>query len=430
MTEGIVTSTGKGMMSLAGRLYPICRSITGQGLRMSLGIIAEQIPLEMFEVPTGTPVFDWTVPEEWNLELATLTDPHGKVIADTRLHNLHVLNYSEPRHEMLDLEELRSHLFSLPDRPDWIPYRTSYYTRNWGFCLPHRVIKSLQPGKYEVRINTTLSHGSLTYGECCLKGQTDDEVLFSAHACHPSLANDNLSGIVVAVALAQWLMNQKHRYTYRFVFAPGTIGALCWLANNRTTVRRISHGLVLSCLGDSGSITYKRSRQGSAMIDRIVEHVLKEQASDYQVRDFVPYGYDERQYCSPGFNLPVGVLMRTPYGEYPEYHTSADNLDLLNPQSLEHSLSVLQKIVQVIETNRRYVNLSPYGEPQLGKRHLYSSTGGAPKSPGYEMALLWMLNYSDGQHDLLDISMKSGLPFVTLVSAADRLKEASLLRSE
>lgn len=430
MTEPFVTSSADTMMSLARQMYPICRSITGNGLRQSLRMISEHIPLELSEISTGTKVFDWTVPEEWNLNYATLTDPNGKVIADTRVNNLHVLNYSEPKHARMSLEELRPHLFSLPDHPDWIPYRTSYYARNWGFCLPYRVVETLHPGEYEVRIDTRLSAGALTYGECCLKGQTDHEVLFSAHVCHPSLANDNLSGIVLAVALARWLMSQKRRYTYRFIFAPGTIGSLCWLANNRQTISRITHGLVLSCLGDSGSITYKRSRQGSAEIDRIVEHVLKERGQSHKIRDFSPYGYDERQYCSPGFNLPVGVLMRTPNGEYPEYHTSADNLDLLKPQSLEHSLSVLKTIVHVIETNRRYINLSPYGEPQLGRRGLYSSVGGSHQPPGYEVALLWVLNYSDGHHDLLDISQRSGLPMETLVSAAGRLEETSLLQSQ
>lgn len=430
MAEPIPTTSANTMISLASQLYPLCRSITGNGLRQSLKVISEHIPLRLSEIPTGTRVFDWTVPEEWNLNRATLTDPDGRVIADTQVNNLYVLNYSEPKHEQVDLEKLKPHLFSLPDRPDWIPYRTSYYSRNWGFCLPHRVVEALKPGMYNVRIDTDLSPGALTYGECCLKGQTDEEVLFSTHVCHPSLANDNLSGIVVAVALAKWLMTQTRRYTYRFVFAPGTIGSLCWLANNMSTVPRISHGLVLSCVGDSGWITYKRSRQGSARIDRIVEHVLKERGEPHRIRDFVPYGYDERQYCSPGFNLPVGVLMRTPNGEYPEYHTSADNLDLLKPHSLEHSLAVLETIVHGIETNRRYISLNPYGEPQLGRRGLYSSTGGLPKPPGFEMALLWVLNYSDGQHDLLDISQRSGLPLETLEAAADRLKQASLIRPE
>jgi len=428
MSETDSNSAGEAMMSLIRRLYPICRSITGDGLRQTLRIVGEQIPLQLIEVPSGTPVFDWTVPPEWNLKRATLTAPDGRVVADTDIHNLHLMNYSVPMRATMTLSELRPHLFSMPDKPDWIPYRTSYYAPNWGFCLAHRVLESLPEGDYRVDIDTTLSPGSLTYGELLIPGETDDEVLFSAHACHPSLANDNLAGIAVATALAQELARERRRYSYRFIFAPGTIGSICWLARNQDRVSRIKHGLVLSCLGDSGSLTYKRSRRGDAEIDRVVEHVLRESVAAHQVNDFVPYGYDERQYCSPGFNLPVGVLMRTPNGKYPEYHTSADNLDLVKPAALADSLNTLRIVVDVIEQNGTFVNQLPHCEPQLGRRGLYSNTGGNATPPGYEMALLWVLNYTDGQHDLLDISKRSGIPFATIATAAKMLREKSLLK--
>lgn len=427
MSDAPSSSSSAAMLSLARALYPICRSITGDGLRQTLKLIGTEIPLQITEVPTGTRVFDWTVPEEWNLRRATLVAPDGRLIADTRVHNLHVLNYSSPMDATLPLSELRPHLFSMRDKPDWIPYRTSYYARNWGFCLPHRVVESLAEGEYRVRIDTTLAPGSLSYGECLIQGETAEEVILSAHACHPSLANDNLSGITIAVALAKELSRRRNRYSYRFIFAPGTIGSICWLARNHDHVGRIRHGLVLSCLGDAGSINYKRSRRETAEIDRVVEHVLREADEPHAISDFVPYGYDERQYCSPGFNLPVGVLMRTPNGQYPEYHTSADNLDLLKPEALEHSLNTLRKIVNTLEHNARYLNLNPHCEPQLGKRGLYASTGGLAKPPGYEMALLWVLNYSDGEHDLLDISDRSKIPFDTIATAARMLREANLL---
>ncbi|MFT3785973.1 MAG: DUF4910 domain-containing protein [Tepidisphaeraceae bacterium] len=424
------TNLGPEMMALATRLYPICRSITGDGLRQTLRIIGEHIPLTYTEVPTGTLAFDWTIPNEWNLRRATLRGPDGMVIADTDVHTLHVVNYSEPMRGTFTLEELKTHLFSLPDKPGVIPYRTSYYSRTWGFCLRDDVLRTLPEGKYEVDIDTTLQPGSLTYAECGVKGESTDEVLFGCHCCHPSLANDNLSGIVVATGLATWLRSRetKPRFTYRFLFNPGTIGSIAWLSRNVETTKRIRHGLVLSCLGDAGGMTYKKSRRDDAEIDRIVRQVLGATGNAHTVVDFSPYGYDERQYCSPGFNLPVGVLMRTPNGKYPEYHTSADNLNLLKESALLDSLTTLKRVVEVIEGNRTYVNTSPFCEPQLGKRGLYSNMGGSNKPPGFEMALLWVLNQSDGVNDLLAISAKSGLPFETVRIAADRLLAADLLR--
>ena len=336
-------------MALIEELFPICRSITGNGVRQTLEILRRFIPLEVNEVPSGIGALDWTVPPEWNIRDAYILDPDGRRVVDFAANNLHIVQYSRPIDAMIPLGELRPHLHTLPDQPDWIPYRTSYYTENWGFCLTHRQLSSLADGPYRVVIDSDLGPGHLSYGELLIPGETDDTVLFSCHICHPSLANDNLSGIAVATMLACHLQRLRRRHSYRFLFIPGTIGSLTWLARNEDKVGRIVHGLVLSCLGDAGGMTYKQSRRGNATIDRIVAHVLRNDAVPHRITPFVPYGYDERQYCSPGFDLPVGCLMRTPNGEYPEYHSSADNLSLLRPESLSHSLAVLRRIVAVIE---------------------------------------------------------------------------------
>lgn len=417
--------TGKGLHDFAAHLYPICRSITGNGLRQTLGLIQKRIPLQLTEVPSGTAVFDWTVPKEWNIRDAWIKDSIGARVVDFKDSNLHVVNYSSPVRATMSLADLKPHLFTIPEKPDWIPYRTSYYKESWGFCLPHNQLLALKDGQYEVRIDSTLENGSLTYGECFIPGATTDEVLISCHACHPSLANDNLSGLSVATALAELLANKKLRYSYRFVFAPGTIGAITWLARNKENASRIKHGLVLTGIGDSGSFHYKKSRRGNAEIDQAMAHVLRGTDSA-EVLDFSPYGYDERQYCSPGFNLPVGCLMRSVWGTFPEYHTSADNLDFIKPEKLAESLRVCVAAIDVLENNRTYRNLSPYCEPQLGKRDLYRSTGGG--AIGTEInARLWVLNFSDGEHSLLDIAERSGLNFSTISDATDLLKQAGLL---
>ncbi len=313
------------MYRLIANLYPICRSITGDGVRKTLQILQQLIPLEIHEVPSGTPVFDWTVPKEWNVRDAYVKNARGEKVIDFHASNLHLLNYSTPLHQTMPLPQLKEHLFTLPEHPDWIPYRTSYYTENWGFCLSDTVLQTLEDGEYEVYIDTSLEDGHLTYGEYYLPGETDDEVLFSCHICHPSLCNDNLSGVALATFLAHHLKSLPRRYSYRFVFIPGTIGSITWLSLNRCRIPHIKHGLVVSGVGDAGAMTYKKSRQGNAEIDQIVTHVLQHSGQPYSIEEFSPYGYDERQYCSPGFNLPVGRLTRTPFGKYPEYHTSADN---------------------------------------------------------------------------------------------------------
>ncbi len=418
---------GNALHEFIAELYPICRSITGDGVRETLRRIGERIPLELHEVPSGTQVFDWAIPPEWNVRDAYIANVHGERIIDFRRCNLHVVSYSEPVNARLSLAELKERLWTIPERPEWIPYRTSYYRRDWGFCVSHDTFLALAEDEYDVRIDSTLDDGHLTYGECFLPGEREDEVLISAHVCHPSLANDNLSGVAVATFLAERLAASPRRLSYRFVFVPGTIGAIAWLSENRETVDRIKHGLVLTGVGDTGSPTYKRSRRGDAPIDRAVAHVLGRSGSDYELVDFSPYGYDERQYCSPGFDLPVGCFMRTPWGRYPEYHTSADNLEFVRHESLADSLELVRCALSIVDGDSTYVNLNPYGEPQLGRRGLYRSTGGLKDESVDELALLWVLNLSDAQHSVLDITERSGLAFDKVQAAASVLLDVGLL---
>ncbi len=419
---------GLDLYRLMSDLYPICRSITGDGVRKTLYILQQYIPLEIHEVPTGTKVFDWTVPKEWNIRDAYVKNDRGEKVIDFQVSNLHLLNYSTPIHQRMPLSTLTEHLFSLPEHPDWIPYRTAYYQEAWGFCLSHHALEQLEDGEYEVCIDSSLAAGHLTYGEYYLPGETAEEVLLSCHVCHPSLCNDNLSGIVLATFLAKQLGSLPRRYSYRFVFVPGTIGSITWLALNADRTDRIAHGLVISGVGDAGTMTYKKSRRGNAQIDRIVAHVLQHAGKPYSIQEFSPYGYDERQYCSPGFNLPVGRLGRTPFGKYPEYHTSADNLDFVKPEALADSLNIYAAAIEIIERDLTYLNTNPYCEPQLGKRGLYKMYGGMQTSEDERMALLWVLNLSDGQHSLLDIAERSGIDFQIISKAADALAQHDLLQ--
>jgi aminopeptidase-like protein len=421
-------STGRELHEFAARLYPICRSITGQGVRQSLGLIRKHLPLAVREVPSGTVVFDWEVPLEWNIEDAAIVSPDGERVVDFQEHNLHVVSYSEPVAAEMPLTELEERLHSLPDHPSWIPYRTSYYRRNWGFCLRHETRQSLRPGTYRVDIKSSLAPGSLTYGEFAIPGRVRDEVLFFTHVCHPSLANDNTSGMAVATALAHWVAGEPRRYSYRFVFAPGTIGSLSWLKQNETALGCIRAGLVLGLLGDPGALTYKMSRKGDTLTDVTARYVLSQIHPEGRTIPFSPYGYDERQLCSPGFNLPVGRLTRSGNDSYPQYHTSADDLTLIQPSCLEQSLEVCKLFVTVLEEDARYVNLSPKGEPRLGKRGLYGPVGG--RSPAErEQAMLWVLNQSDGSKSLLDVARTSGLPFGVVREAASALERSGLLRA-
>ena len=405
-------------------LFPIWRSITGPGLRETLRYIGEWLPLRIHEVPSGTPVLDWEVPPEWTVRGGTIRTLDGRTVIDTAEHNLHLLQYSVPIDRVVGREELDRHLHSLPDQPDLIPYRTSYYVRNWGFCVTERQRAAMQDAAYRVTIDATLAPGSLSYGECLLRGETEEEVLLSTHCCHPALANDNCAAIAVAIELARALADQPRRLTYRFLFAPGTIGAIAWLHGNRAVLPRIRHGLVLSCLGDPGPPSYKQSRRGTARIDRYAAQALREAGHADRVLPFVPYGYDERQYCSPGFDLPVGCLMRSPNGTFPEYHTSADDPDFVRPEALRDSLSMLQGIVGMIEQDGVWRSTSPYGEPQLGRRGLYGASGLD------QMALLWVLNLADGRHSLLDIAERSGQGFAAIAAAAAAATRLGLLVAE
>lgn len=419
---------GTDIFRFAAELFPICRSITGSGTRQTLQLVARKIPLVVTEVPTGTQVFDWEVPDEWNIENAWIKNAHGEKVVDFLQHNLHLMSYSEPVTTALNLKQLQARLHSLPENPDWIPYRTSYYERDWAFCLRHNDRTKLSPGNYDVEISSDLSPGSLTYAECILPGRSQSEVLLFTHICHPSLANDNTSGIAVLTQLAGWLASESRRFSYRLIFAPGTIGSLCWLANNEHRLDRIRHGLVTGLLGDGGPLTYKSSRRGNCEIDRVVPYALQDAGSDATLIPFEPYGYDERQFCSPGFNLPVGRLTRSPNGCFDEYHSSADNLDLISAKKLQESFDALKQIVRVLESNRRYQNTSPKGEPRLGKRGLYGSVGGQSPSASAE-AMLWVLNQSDGATPLIDIARRSGIDFDVIKAATDQLEAAGLLKT-
>lgn len=420
---------GDHMYRLIERLYPICRSITGDGVRQTLEILREIIPLEVSEVPTGTRVFDWQIPKEWNIRDAYIKDGSGRRIIDFKASNIHIVGYSTPVRKKMRLAELRPHLFSLPEYPDWIPNRTSYYHEDWGFCLTHNQLCALEDDDYEVCIDSRLEDGSLTYGEYLVQGAMSDEVLIYTHTCHPSLCNDNLSGIALATYLARELSSRCLRYSYRFVFAPTTIGSITWLARNETRLSRIKHGLDAVLVGDAGKMTYKQTRDGNAEIDRIATHVLTHRGKPFGLEKFTPYGYDERQFCSPGIDLPMGRLTRTPHNGYPEYHTSADNLELIKSQALGDSYETFVEIVKVLERNRRYLNRHPKCEPRLGRRGLYSKSSGRVTAGERQMALLWVLNLSDGEHSLMDIAERSGLSFQTLSVVVDALLDCELLEA-
>ena len=360
--------------------------------------------MSVTEVPTGTKVLDWEVPNEWNLTEAFIENEAGERVVDTANSLLHVVGYSEPVDVTLDRDDLDAHLTSLPNLPHAIPYRTAYYSRRWGFCLSEDQRRALGPGRYRAVVRATLEAGSLTYGEVVLPGTSDREVLIVTHVCHPTLCNDNLSGIAVATETIRRLSSVPRTHTFRFLFLPVTLGSITWLSREREAggaVERIDHGLVLTGLGDSSPFTYKRSRRGATAIDLAAEHVLRER--EHRVIDFSPYGYDERQFCSPGFNLAVGRLCRATHGEHQQYHTSDDDLTFVGAANLQESVDVIAEILAVIDGNVTLQNTAPFGEPQLGRRGLYRNLGGVVP-PQTEMALLWILNMADGTNSLLDIA--------------------------
>ena len=421
-------NAGRSIYSLISELFPITRSITGEGVRESLEIIKEYLPgMKIESIPSGEKVLDWEVPNEWNIQEAWIKDPDGNILVDFHKNNLHVMGYSEPVSKKLPLDELKPKLYTLPEQPDYIPYRTSYYKTDWGFCLTHKMFKSLKPGDYEVYIKSQIQPGFLNYGELYIPGLTDEEFLLSCYICHPSMANDSLSGVGLLVEIAKFLDQKENHYSYRFLFIPETIGSITWLARNRNNLKKIKFGLVATCLGDPGSFTYKKTRQEIADIDRISEFTLKNSGFPYIIEDFSPLGSDERQYCSPGFNLPVGSLMRSRYSKFKEYHTSADNLDYITPEALDETYRMYLKVIENAELNNTFKNLNPFGEPALGKRGLYRNERVQADFPDIQQAYLWVLNYSDGSNDLLEIAKKSGLPFHVIVQAATDLFNHKLL---
>ncbi|WP_119680752.1 DUF4910 domain-containing protein [Indioceanicola profundi] len=417
---------GAAMHNIVRELFPLCRSITGPGLRETIRRIGRRIPLNVHEVPSGTPVLDWTVPDEWTIRGAWIEKLDGRRLVDFDVCNLHVVGYSRPVDAVLTREELARHVHTLPDQPDLVPYHTGFFADSWGFCLSHAQWQSMTDPAYRVVVDSTVAPGSLTYGDLLVPGRSREEVLIHAHCCHPSLANDNLSGIVVATWLARRVLARPNRLSYRFVFVPATIGAISWLARNEATLDRIRHGLVLSCVGDPGTFHYKRSRRGDTEIDRAVVQVCRDRGLGIAVRPFRPMGYDERQYCSPGFDLPVGCFMRTPNGEFPEYHTSADNPDLVRPEALQQSYEVLAAVMDLLEANLVYRRVDGRGEPQLGRRGLFRRISAEKHATGQE-ALLWLLNLADGTRSLLDMAEHTGLSFTELNAAAELARDAELI---
>ena len=428
LRDRVVTEDiGEAIFAFASQIYPICRSITGQGVRQTLHAIGAHIDLKIHEVPTGTAVFDWFIPREWNIREAYIKNRSGEKIVDFAQSNLHVMSYSVPVRQHMSLAQLKKHVYTLPDQPDLIPYRTSYYAENWAFCLPHRLLESLRDETYEVVIDSSLADGYLTYGEYLHKGETEEEFLLSAHVCHPSLANDNCSGVALLTHLAKRMAGVQTRYSYRFLFAPGTIGAITWLAQNEHRSQRIKYGLVVSMVGDCGGPTYKKSRRGDTKVDRAMVHTLRHSGLAPSILDLTPYGYDERQYCSPGFDLPVGLFQRSKFGEIPQYHTSADNLDFIHPKHLTASYRLIAETMDLVENDAVYRNTMPKCEPQLGRRGLYGMVGGDKDTAASNMAMLWILNLSDGTHSLLDIAERADLPFAVIRRTAQLLQRHGLL---
>lgn len=420
--------TGSEMMALIEELYPILRSVTGEGVRETLAILARFNPIEIHEVPSGSPALDWTVPREWNVGEAWIRDPEGRSIVDLKDSNLHVVGYSVPIRKKMSLGELETHLHSIPERPEWIPWRNTLYEENWGFCLPHSQREALQEGEYEVCIDSRLEDGHLTYGELFLPGEIDQEFLISVHVCHPSLANDNLTGMAASTAVARRITESGHRLGVRFLFVPGTIGSLTWLERNPDAASRVIGGLTLTCLGDASPLTYKRTYGGENEIDHVASHVLGTRLEHHEELDFYPYGYDERQYNSPGFRMPIGSMMRGRHGQFPEYHTSADNLSFVSGEQLEEAANMVLEIFGTMDQNRLFKNLLPKGEPQLGRRGIYRAIGGHGDPESRQYAMLWLLQMGDGTKTLLDVATRSRISFDEVLGAAKVLEEHHLIQ--
>jgi aminopeptidase-like protein len=417
------------MFSEVNTLFPICRSITGKGVIETLEILGSKIPLKTIGVQTGTKVFDWEIPKIWNIRDAYIKDSKGNRLVDFKKSNLHVISYSIPVNKRMNLSELKPFLHTLPELPDAIPYLTSYYSESWGFCISHNQFMSLEEDVYEVVIDSELKEGDLLYGEFFKAGKKKEIFLVSTYLCHPSLCNDNLSGVVVALALAKILNKLDTEYSYKIIFVPETIGSISFLANNESELDFIKFGLVVTCCGDSGCSTYKKTRDGKTYIDKVVENVLRNSGKEYKIIDFFPTGSDERQYCSPGINLSIGSLMRTPYTFFKEYHTSLDNLDFIKPEFLIDTLIKYLNVIYIIENDKTYINLKPKCEPQLGKYGLYGKIGGQ-RNKIIENAYRWILNYSDGKHSLLDISNLAHLDFFFVKKSAEILLNENLIKEK
>ena len=418
---------GQEIYDLAVKLYPINRSLTGNGVRETLGILKEIVPeLTLHEVPTGSVCFDWNVPQEWNIREAYVKDADGKKVIDFAKHNLHVVGYSEPIHQKMSLEELQNHLYSIAEYPDAIPYVTSYYKRGWGFCLTHEEREKLQGGEYEVYIDSELKEGSLTYGEILLKGESQEEILLSTYICHPSMANNELSGPTVAIHIAKWLKSLPKRYSYRILFVPETIGSICYLSRHYKEMKENTiAGFVLTCIGDEGDYSYLESIEGDTLADEVARHVLFHIDKDYKKYSFLQRGSDERQYCSPGIDLPVVDLMRTKYGRYKEYHTSKDDLDFISVKGLAGGYEMVQKCIEALENNRIY-KTKVLCEPQLGKRGLYPTQ--YFRSPGeYVFTMRNIIAYSNGNRTLLEIANKINKPIWELLEIVEKLQKENVL---
>ncbi len=433
---GAADALGERLHALVRRLLPLRRSLTGDGLRATLALLGETAPVTVAEVPSGTRVGDWTVPDEWTVREAYVALPDGRRVVDWADGALHLVQHSTPVRATMTLAELRPHLHTLPEQPALVPYRTAYFAPAWGFCLSQHALDALtaaigDDGRLDVVVDAELAPGAMSYGECVVPGRTDREILLSAHACHPAMANDNASALAVAATLAAAWAERPRRHTLRVLFAPGTLGAIAWLDANRDRLDHIVGGLVLANLGDGGTLTYKQSRPGTlgppAAIDRAVALAARDLGLPLDVRPFAPTGYDERQFGSPVANLPVGRLTRTPHGEYPEYHTSADDGGFVTPGALAESFHAVEAALDVMDGAARFVGPSTVGEPMLGRHGLYAPMGGQAHAPEAQEALLWVLNLADGTHSLVDAAVRSGLPFATIRGAADRLLAAGLL---
>ena len=419
--------------NLIDRLYPICRSITGPGVRETLSILREIIPIDLHEVPSGTKAFDWVIPNEWAIRDAYVKNMSGERIIDFQEHNLHLVNYSIPFEGTLTIEELKPHLFSLPDKPDSIPYCTSYYEEQWGFCLTDNKLRKLLAGEYgstfEVKIDSTLAPGSLTYGDLIIPGRNKTEILLWCYVCHPSMANHELSGPVMTTYLAKNILerNGDHHHTYRFVFAPETIGAIVYASKHLERLQEyVIAGYVVACVGLNKEFSYLKSRFGNTLADRTVLHALEYSDVEYRVLVFLSRGSDERQFNAPGIDLPVGSLTRTRYTDFPEYHNSSDNLEFIDFEGIETSYEMYLKCIDILENNTCY-RATRLGEPQLVRYGLRTSLAGKKALPKNEMQISNVLAYSDGATDLIQIAEHLGCAMWELVPVVGQLTEVGLL---